>query len=411
MKRIFTLIVLCMTLQVGNAQIHSSYITKRAKARTTKKTTTKKRSQQPTLIEPSTSQRSKMGLNSYEVSEFFNLNNYGDEDIVRLLSGYEWVVKGKSQIQREFFPEEISYRTYPSHPNYRLYGHSLFDNQGELKVVLFIQYSYGNDIIYDEEETGMTATLLKCIMAKAYKNNAYNVNLAPNDVRKEIESQLLSGESVLSYDENVQKATRYCEQLREDCAKQIANVKRITRVDARTFKVQFADEDDASTYSATIKFRSNGAYKVTYDITLPEGLTAYLLEIGGNINSDDDDFSLPNDIEEDEPKAKDEGRVYEIVEEQPKFPGGQGALMSWISSHLEYPKVAQDNGVSGKVIVQFVVGTDGSISNAKVTRSVDQSLDMEAIRVVKSMPRWTPGKQDGKPVPVRYTMPVVFRLN
>ena len=110
------------------------------------------------------------------------------------------------------------------------------------------------------------------------------------------------------------------------------------------------------------------------------------------------------------PKPEVSNKVFDVVEEMPSFPGGQGALMSFLSSNIKYPVVAQENGVQGRVIVSFVVERDGSISDVKVARSVDPSLDREAQRVVKSMPRWKPGKQNGSAVRVKYTVPVVFRL-
>ena len=110
------------------------------------------------------------------------------------------------------------------------------------------------------------------------------------------------------------------------------------------------------------------------------------------------------------PKPEVATKVFDVVEEMPSFPGGQGALMSYLASNIKYPVVAQETGVQGRVIVSFVVERDGSISDVRVARSVDPSLDREAQRVVKSMPRWKPGKQNGSAVRVKYTVPVVFRL-
>ena len=110
------------------------------------------------------------------------------------------------------------------------------------------------------------------------------------------------------------------------------------------------------------------------------------------------------------PKPEVANKVFDVVEEMPSLPGGQGALMAFLSSNIKYPVVAQENGVQGRVIVGFVVEKDGSISDVKVMRSVDPSLDREAQRVVKAMPKWKPGKQNGSAVRVKYTVPVVFRL-
>ena len=119
---------------------------------------------------------------------------------------------------------------------------------------------------------------------------------------------------------------------------------------------------------------------------------------------------------EDEPlmvniKHIEQGEVYQVVEEQPEYPGGMEAMMKFLQENVKYPEQAQSNGVQGRVIVQFVVNKDGSVSNDTVVRSVDPLLDAEALRVVRAMPNWTPGKQKGEPVRVRFTLPVTFRLD
>ena len=111
------------------------------------------------------------------------------------------------------------------------------------------------------------------------------------------------------------------------------------------------------------------------------------------------------------PQPVNSTRVYDVVEQMPSFPGGISGLMTYLNQNTRYPAVAQENGVRGRVVVSFVVGKDGHISDVTVLRSVDPSLDKEAIRVVRNMPRWTPGKQGGEPVRVRYNVPVSFRLN
>ena len=103
-------------------------------------------------------------------------------------------------------------------------------------------------------------------------------------------------------------------------------------------------------------------------------------------------------------------KTFEVVEQMPQFPGGDAALMKFLSDNVKYPVVAQENGVQGRVVISFVVERDGSITDVKVARSVDPSLDREAARVVKSMPNWIPGKQNGSAVRVKYNVPVSFRL-
>ena len=109
-------------------------------------------------------------------------------------------------------------------------------------------------------------------------------------------------------------------------------------------------------------------------------------------------------------EASDEGEIFQVVEQMPEFPGGMQALMAYLSKNIKYPSVAQDNGIQGRVLVSFVVNKDGSIVDPEVIKSVDAALDKEAMRVIKAMPKWNPGKQRGKTVRVKYTVPVLFRL-
>ena len=127
-------------------------------------------------------------------------------------------------------------------------------------------------------------------------------------------------------------------------------------------------------------------------------------EVGGEVLKAKEEIAQP------ESPKEEENKVFDVVEEQPSFPGGQGALMQWLSDNIKYPVIAAENGVQGRVIVQFVVSKTGSISDVKVVRGVDPSLDREAVRVVSQMPKWTPGRQNGTTVNVRYTLPVTFRL-
>ena len=126
------------------------------------------------------------------------------------------------------------------------------------------------------------------------------------------------------------------------------------------------------------------------------------------------DVAIRNDIavntNESEEKKEVANKVFDVVEQMPSFPGGNEALMKFLQENVKYPVVAQENGVQGRVVVSFVVERDGSITDVKVVRSVDPSLDKEATRVVKSMPHWIPGKQNGAAVRVKYNVPVSFRL-
>lgn len=114
-------------------------------------------------------------------------------------------------------------------------------------------------------------------------------------------------------------------------------------------------------------------------------------------------------VDEVPPKVE-ETKIHDVVEQMPTFKGGDAALMKYLNDHIKYPVIAEENGIQGRVVTTFVVERDGSITDVRVIKSVDPSLDKEAVRVVKSMPKWNPGKQNGAAVRVKFTLPVTFRL-
>ena len=129
-------------------------------------------------------------------------------------------------------------------------------------------------------------------------------------------------------------------------------------------------------------------------------------------DSDDLGVEIMDYVEEvAEEVVEEEAIPFQLVEEKPKFRGGDAnAFSAWVAKNLNYPEVAKENGVQGRVMLQFTVNPDGSVSNVKVLRGVDPSLDKEAVRVVSSSPKWTPGKQRDRAVKVTYTFPVIFQL-
>ena len=106
-----------------------------------------------------------------------------------------------------------------------------------------------------------------------------------------------------------------------------------------------------------------------------------------------------------------DNKIYEVVEKNATFPGGDAACYNWIAQHIQYPALAQEQGIQGRVFVQFVVNTDGTLEDVKAVRSPDPSLAEEAVRVVKSMPRWNPASQNSKAVRSRFNLPIMFRLS
>ncbi len=115
-------------------------------------------------------------------------------------------------------------------------------------------------------------------------------------------------------------------------------------------------------------------------------------------------------VEEKKPEPVDDNKVFDVVEQKPQFPGGEAALLKYVAEHIRYPAMAQENNIHGRVVVQFVVTKTGAVGEVKVVRGKDPDLDKEAVRVVKSLPKFVPGKMNGHAVNVWYTLPIQFKL-
>jgi protein TonB len=136
-------------------------------------------------------------------------------------------------------------------------------------------------------------------------------------------------------------------------------------------------------------------------------------EIDDELEIEDSEADMDEEIEiqvVEESEEEDEQQVFVIVEDMPEFPGGDLELQKWIARAVKYPVIAQENGITGRVYVGFVVNKVGAIENVKIMRGVDPSLDKEAVRVINKMPKWKPGRQRGKAVKVSYTVPINFQL-
>ena len=177
-----------------------------------------------------------------------------------------------------------------------------------------------------------------------------------------------------------------------------------------------SDKEYDSYYGLTVLLKQEGKY--FYDdeiVNVPTGMEARIV---GIYKFQEEYKTVPviqfyektTPVITDEAETIENNKSYDVVEQMPSYPGGNGALMQYLSSHIKYPVIAEENGIQGRVICTFVVERDGSITDVRIAKSVDPSLDKEAVRVVSSMPKWIPGKQDGKPVRVEYTFPVTFRL-
>lgn len=140
----------------------------------------------------------------------------------------------------------------------------------------------------------------------------------------------------------------------------------------------------------------------------PRQISFTTVEGEGNIGVDPDELNRNNQIADIAPAVPD--KPFVTVEQMPQFPGGEAEMQKFIANTLKYPVVAQENGIEGRVTIRFVVTANGDISDVQIIRGIDSSCDKEAVRVVNAMPQWIPGKQNGRNVPVYFTLPIVYRL-
>lgn len=173
----------------------------------------------------------------------------------------------------------------------------------------------------------------------------------------------------------------------------------------------FSRRDLSKRIKMMVNEKSKSGMKWKYAYIIP--LAVAMIFVVGNSNKvNAKDLSQANNVEntKDVSIHQQDTTVYYVVDEIPTFPGGPKGMMTFLGNNVSYPKSASDAGIEGRVIVSFIVETDGSVSNIAVVRSVDPALDVEAIEAVKKMPKWIPGKTEGETVRVSYTLPILFRL-
>lgn len=146
----------------------------------------------------------------------------------------------------------------------------------------------------------------------------------------------------------------------------------------------------------------------TQDELTESKVTISIADVQGNNELEGVDIADLQEVITQAPEVKEE--PYTMVEQMPQFPGGQAELLKYIAKNLRYPAIAQENGIQGRVILRFVVSAEGNVEDVQVLRSLDPYCDKEAVRVVQSLPKWIPGRQNGRNVPVYYTCPIVFKL-
>ena len=182
-------------------------------------------------------------------------------------------------------------------------------------------------------------------------------------------------------------------------------------MDTKFSKSELAPLQAATTIEAPSPETTNAAVATSNDMPIaqnaaPKALPEVVVVSYGTAATDDKKAKT-----EAPEKTNNDKVVFQVVEQMPQFPGGDNGLFKYLAESIKYPVVAQESGIQGRVICQFIIDENGQVNDVKVVRSVDASLDAEAIRVIKAMPKWTPGQQRGKSVSVQYTLPINFRLD
>ena len=217
--------------------------------------------------------------------------------------------------------------------------------------------------------------------------------LAADEVEAATEVTLAADEATEEEEEEVEEIVEFDEpdtQLEEVLLEELVNSEKYT---------DFAMDDEKEKEVIKTAEEANEGTEMTATVEFHEGS-----EEGSKVMDEQ------KTIVEEKHEVEEEKVIHNIVEQMPSFPGGPNALAQFLQKNLKYPPIAEENGIKGRVTCQFVVERDGSITDVKVVRGVDPSLDREAMRVIKAMPKWIPGKQNGKAVRVRFTCPITFTL-
>lgn len=316
--------------------------------------------------------------------------------------GWEWIYTEKHITHNDSYPIKLTYSTFNSHPEYKVvFGDDVrqpsylaYTNNGELvRVGMPINCIYDREYMVAQE---ITTKLQSHVYIQDYHNNKYGFckedAKAQNYVKKELKLAPFNDARPKAYAGYSEIGFRYLEQLKEDHKNDFSTPLKCERLSDMSFKITFGNEEIEPTYTFMITYTSKGSYD--YDFTIADMMLESV-----------DKSEL---IAEAEKEQSD--KVFDVVEDMPQFPGGSSAMFDYLSKSIQYPYTAKANGIQGRVVCSFIVERDGSISNVKVFKGVDPSLDKEAQRVILSMPRWIPGKQNGKTIRVKYTIPVTFRL-
>ena len=332
---------------------------------------------------------------------FYRGYNYNNSDYLdsldkrQQIKEWEFLYTDNRKPHYDSYPYRVNYYVYSNAPQYKVKFNdseeitNVYDKNGRLVYVPMLMRNYSD-----------LENIKRMVYLKDFQNNKYGIKSQSARTLEHLKQTLYKVDGLnlcYNYWFFDSKAKDYIKQLETDHSEEFGYVYMIERISNVSFRVVYIHELTLKpSLCAIISYKTG---KEPYTIECITTLTT----IPSNIPPC---YKLST-IETDENRTD---KVFDEVEQMPSFPGGLSALMNYLNSNIQYPLIAEENGIQGRVIVQFIVGEDGHISDVKVAKSVDPSIDKEAVRVVKNMPKWIPGKKNGQSVKVRYTLPVTFRL-
>lgn len=388
--------------------------------------------------------------------------NYNDSELLDLVETeqqqtWHFLYSSNYKKREDSYPKKMEYLSFDGHPQYKvtyyednyrgIHPEFVYDTKGNLVYVASLTRYYDSSPFQE---------IRRLVYLRDYQNNKYGIKsrsektqrylqliLCRNNGFERTQSEAIASvfaaglTSDLRYRGNTGKkiangalskvnvyndsdGKRYIAQLGEDHASEFGIVYMIERLSNLSFRIVYLDTQLRPSHCATITYKTGGK-PFTQELTgrlvsMPTNLPPLMNcsgEVYENVKKiDPSSFPELSDAKKssDKDKASDKDVYSDVVEQMPMFPGGDGALIQYLSNNMEYPKLAAKSGMSGRVVVGFIVDEDGSITDIKLLRSVDFYLDEEAIRLVKSMPRWIPGRKNGVPVRVKFQIPFNFRL-
>lgn len=314
-----------------------------------------------------------------------------------------WLDSDKWEWVTRHYPDEVTFKQYSAHPEYRVIGNHVYDTNGKLVYTNRSLHYEENSYIYTSDMTKRLKTgFMKALCLRDFENNKYGIRTPSNANHiKDLISRLTSDFDVPNA-RREEKEYQYIRQLVDDntAAINASAVMDTTRLDNNTIRYSIG-YNDTIRYQTTFSFVNNGRYKVKktiqsklVNIPIVKPEVKLTVKDVTEVTVSDDNASI----------------VFDVVEQMPSFKGGDSNMWQWVGQHIKYPVVALGNGVQGEVEVTFIIDKEGNVQSPTVTRSVDPSLDREALRLIKSMPKWNPGKQNGQVVNVRYRIPITFKL-